>query len=398
MLQPGGDDRGALLALGAALGRPSPWAGFHPADWPWVLTAPSGRLYAAGQPATGDRVAPGLWGSEVWALPPGAAPGLPAAWVEAGPDLAADLWAAAFRLHLRLHLHREPPAGGVAATEQTPVTAALGELEDRALADALASQPLRLPRALTTLCLVRRERRGPLPDEAIAAEQAAEVWDGLPAYVAGQQPASRSARIGLGLAQLLDRVDPGWQVVWGAGRDSLDQALERFVAFDGGSGDEALMQDAQYRHDYAGLLVAAQKRLAAERTARKALVDRILRGDGSLLVVDTSALGEGFVEAATPGQRVNAGLSVWDGAVAFRFRGAEVFFDGVPVARDRRAGLLQARVRGRLHMSGDGADLEEPAEFTERLEMDLPGVTVRARHGWVRPLDEGLYVKLEPDA
>jgi hypothetical protein len=69
----------------------------------------------------------------------------------------------------------------------------------------------------------------------------------------------------------------------------------------------------------------------------------------------------------------------------------------VPVAQDRRAGLLQARIRGRLRMSGDGEPLAGEAAFTERLEMELPGVTVRARAGSVQPLDGGLYVKLQPE-
>jgi hypothetical protein len=398
-------DATALGRLADALRRESPWPGFHPAGWPVILLV-EGRAFCRGHPDPGPAspVAPGPWGEGVVLLdqaPLGVREtyrGVPTACVEDGPGMPGQLWEVAFRLHLRHRLHREPPPG-MPDPEPTPAAAALAELEERVAAEALAATPERLRRALRTLCLVRRERRGPLPDEQVAWEHAAEVWDGLPAYVAGTEPVAAWARAGLTSARLLDRVCPGWQPAWESTRATLTDLLERHVRFDGGDGDEALLLGAQARHDYPQILAAARDRIAAARAAREALVSRILRGRGALLVVDTSALGEGFVEAAQAGQPVNAGMSVYPGDVAFRFRGAEVFFRDVPVVQDRRAGLLQARVPGRLRMSGDGAPLEGDGEaaFTERLELDLPGVTLRARAGFIRPLDEGLYVKLTPD-
>lgn len=388
----------ALQRLAEAMRRQSPWPGFSPGDWPVVLLTAGGAFcHGHPDPGPGEPAGPGT--VRLAETPPllGATfRGVPTTWVREGADLDARLWEGAFRLHLRHRLGLEPPVG-MPDPDPSPVAAAMAELEELVRAEAMAAGPDRLARALRTLCLVRRERRGPLADEEIAWEDGAEVWDGLPAYVAGSAPGNRPARAGAAGAHLLDQLDPGWQAAWEARPVPLTQLLERHVRFDGGEGDEALLLGAQGRHGYPRLLAAARDRIGAARRAREALVDQILTGEGTLLVVDTSALGEGFVEAAQAGQPVNAGMSVYAGDVAFRFRGAEVFFRDVPVAQDRRAGLLQARIRGRLRMSGDGEPLAGEAAFTERLEMELPGVTVRARAGSVQPLDGGLYVKLQPE-
>ncbi len=388
----------ALQRLADAMRRESPWPGFHVADWPVILITPDGA-YSHGHPDPGPGEPVGAGTIRLAATPAAggdAFRGVPAAWVHAGPDLAGQLWEAAFRLHLRHRLGQEPPAG-MPDPDPSPVAAAMAELEELVRAEAVAAGPDQLARALRTLCLVRRERRGPLSDEEVAWEDAAEVWGGLPAYVAGTAPGNRVARAGAAGALLLDRLSPGWQSAWEARPMALTPLLERHVLLDGGEGDEALLLGALGRHGYPQLLSAARNRISTARKAREALVSQILTGEGALLVVDTSALGEGFVEAAQAGQRVNAGMSVYAGDVAFRFRGAEVFFHDMPVVQDRRAGLLQARIRGQLRMSGDGQPLDGRAAFTERLDLDLPGVTLRARAGTVRPLDEGLYVKLQPE-
>lgn len=384
-------DAGALGRLADALRRESPWPGFHPGQWPLLVIVGDHALLRGHPELAADAIRvvdPPLGVQNRYR-------GVPTACVEDGPDAEKRIWEAAFRLHLRHRLHRLPPTG-MPDPDPSPLLAAMAEMEELVRAEALAATPERLPRAIRTLCLIRRERRGQLPDEQAEWEDASEVWEGLPAYVAGSSPRNRWARAGAAAAQQLDGLEPGWQRAWEGGRTNLHAYLERYVRFDAGEGDEALVLGALARHGYPLLLAAARDRIAAARTARNTLFNGILRGEGSLLVVDTSALGEGFVEAAQAGQPVNAGMSVYAGDVAFRYRGAEVFFHDVPVAQDRRAGLLQARVRGQLRMSGDGQPLQSDAAFSERLELVLPGVSVRARAGSVRPIDAGLYVKLEP--
>jgi hypothetical protein len=405
LIEPTGDAHAALVRLARALERPSPWPDFSPANWPVVVHVPGSGAFCRGHPDPGpaEAVAPGPWGRDVVRLlevPSGAGQrllGLPTAFLEFGPHLETDLWLATFRLHLRHRLHREPPDASPDPAGDAGQLA-LYQLEALVRAEALAAPAAELAERVRTLCLVRRERRAPLEDGELAREQAAEAWEGLPAYVAGvASPPGRWGRSGAELALLLDRWAPDWQRRWSAAASAtLDGLLEERVSFDGGEGDEALLQAAQARHAYPELLAAARETVAASRRAREELITRILRGEGSLLVVDVSALGEGFVEAAEPGQRVNAGLAVYRGEVAFRYRGAEVFFHDLPVAEDRRAGLLQARIRGRLRVTGDGREVVGEAAFAERLDMELPGMSLRARRGWVRPLDDGLYVKLEP--
>jgi hypothetical protein len=452
--------RHLLAILSDIRALPSPWPGWNASAHPLAAVLPLGGgllVFDHPHPGRGLRPVEGAAGV-VWlparstaVAPPGAFAavlvGRPTVFVVPGldpPALCAAVWREAFRLHLRGAAGLSEPRLAEAYPTDDPTASALATVEGRLLIEGLGDAPVE-----RALALVRRERRAPLEDEALEYERQVELMEGLPAYVGlraaealravgsgpggagsgapGGDPAAgppgdaeqaspaslealrrrllwlgrlplrrRLEASGAAVALLLDRLDPGWKEAWAAGT-TLDQLLERHVTFDGGDGDEAALTVAQARHGFAELLAAERDRSDEARRAREALVEQILRGEGSLVVVDVSSLGGGSVDAAQPGEAVNAGLRVYRGPVSVHYPAARLRFSGPAVAEDRRAGLFQVRVPGRLRVTGDGRDeVTGPAAFTSGLEVDLPGLSIRARRGLVRPLDGGLYIKLEP--
>lgn len=230
------------------------------------------------------------------------------------------------------------------------------------------------------------------------------------------QPARRRLT-GWGLATLLSRLEAagprdaerasgrawaprrafpqGWRVALREGV-GLDRLLEAHVTFDGGSRDDAALAAALAAHGHADALTRSRAAAAAAEHARTALLAGILQGTGTLLVVDVRGLGAGRVAAPRPAELVHAGLAVHPAGVTFTYpRGTLLAFSGVPVAEDRRAGLLQVRVRGRLHLAGDGTALgAAAADFSQGLELQVPGVRIRARTGSIQPVEGGFLLRL----
>jgi hypothetical protein len=430
--RPSAAARLALAEWAAVAAADSPWPGWSLRQTPLALVVPlGGGVFVAGHDDPGPAATPveaGPWeqslGPVHWlpgaageglsgpAVYPLALQGVPTLFAVSGggaTGLGPLLWSEGFKLHLRRTLGRHEPRLDVAYPLDDPAVSALATVEGRLLRDGGAAY---------AVALVRRERRGPLADDLVRYEQAVEVVAGLPAYVAHRvalalggdpsavlegledlgtlSPRRRLEASGLGLALLLDREAPGWKEQ--VGQRTLDELLEAHVSFDGGEGDETTLAEAQARYRYPDLLAAARARADQAAAARRSLVEGILTGAGSLLTFNVAALGTAEVEAADPGESVNRSLTVYRGRVGFRYEAAELLFGDVPVAQDRRSGLLQARVPGRVRLSGDGRDLpaDEAAEFTSGFQMDIRGVRVRARRGVLRPTDGGLYVELRP--
>ncbi len=288
--------------------------------------------------------------------------------------------------------------------------------------------------------LVRRERREALDDDLVVGEKICELRLGLGRYLevrawkaalAGgfcPSPAFRAltgsgpifepalaaryeglrntcrgvlrerfAYTGMALALCLDRLHPGWPEEL-APHVFLDDLFERFVSFDGGDGDEAALLQAKERHGYFENLVAEREWVRRLHARREGLLAQTLGADGLRMVFDVSALDAPVViheraEVEPLGDQV----LLYRGPCSFRFGLSTLEFEGVRVLEDRVSGLLQVVTRpGRLRFYGDERPfgLHAPAEFTDGLSLDVPGVKVRARHGVIYDADGVLYVKI----
>ncbi len=324
---------------------------------------------------------------------------------------------------------------------------ALAVVEGRLLAAALqapAPEPA-MDGLLLRLALVRRERWADLAEGDVAVEQRLEVARGLALFagdrcaaglhpraaelpvsllatledLGGLPPPALRAHAGWGLVVLLDRLaavrrpeevargsrrpwaspaalSAGWQAALRGG-SGLQAVLETYTRFDGGSRDDAALQSALQAHGYPAALERARQEAAETGQARQALVERILRGEGTLLAVEVSQLGPGRVTAPVPPQAVHARLAVYPEGATFAFGGGTALrFSHVPVSEDRRAGLLQVRVQGQMHLQGDGSPLNpgRPAAFSDGLELVLPGLRIRARAGTIEAIEGGYLLRL----
>ncbi len=354
---------------------------------------------------------------------------------------AADLADAFHRVAFRLWWAQRP--GGEEPVEpepspEDPVLAAFAAVEGRLLLEAMrafarasASEPPTFPevrRLATALALVRRERRAPMADAAVAAERTAEEAFGLAAYVGRRcahrlgapllddatgdgldalmrlTPETRFALSGRGLAHLLDKLDAaggeaGPLADWReelAGGSSLDAALERRVSFDGGARDDAAVATALRRHGYERLVREERARAEETQRARLALVDDILRGPGTLVVCEVAALGAPRVESPRRPEAVNAGVSLYRDGGSFHYpSGASIVVRGTALVHDRHSGLLQLRVRARLAFRADGEGVAPQAlAFADGLSLAVAGLRIRAGCGEIRPIDGGYLLRI----
>jgi len=301
--------------------------------------------------------------------------------------------------------------------------------------------------AARALVLVRRERRQNMDEVVIAREQRTELLSGLGAYVAaraaqaiqadagGTWGASARAAAGDALAEwrgalravnrrgrgaaggrfrltgmacafLLDRLGrSSWHDEASAG-EALDALLERGVRLDGGSGDNSVVARTECRYGYLDLLDEETAYVRQEQDRRRGELRDLLGGwveagdgdRGQKIVFDVSRLelrGMAWLEA---GHRpVNANVAVYHGPVTFDFGCALLSFNGLPVAEDRKTGLLHVNFPGQaITMSGDGGpfSIDRGAEFTTGLEVDLPGLYVAATRGALFDVDGELMVRL----
>ena len=376
----------------------------------------------------------GAGGPAVFVETPGPLPGR--------PDLAGAVHGALFALWFAARGGPAPAPGG-APDADVPEDAALRAVEGRLMGALLREVPGGgLLRHATALALVRRERRAAAPEETVALEQAREASDGLPAYVAARcaeaaggvaalealaaalgelaeaAPGAGARLSGWGLAACLDRVEAeapespssarpwaaradlsgGWKAALASGAVAdLDAAFEARLRFDGGSRDDALLRQAKEAHGHDDALSAARRRAETAAHARNTLLQRILRGAGTLVAVDVGALPAPRVDADAPPEAIHAGMAVYARGASFRYAGGTIVeFRGLPLAEDRRSGLLQTRIAARLAFAGDGARMAPGGEtaFESGLDLELPGLRVHARAGSIRPIDGGYLIRL----
>ena len=408
----------------------------------WAEAAAAGLPVAPGEPprlraeAEDGSCAVPWAGAALWVLDPGAAE--PAALAAAlHRDRFAAWWAR----------QAGPAAAGEAPPDPfdgAPERAALLVVEGRLLRAAVEAGPGGTVERALQVALVRRERRADLPEEAIRREQQRESALGVPAYVgwrcasglAGvpalpgaliealgelerQSSARRALYGGWALAELLDRLEAeaapetaarprawagravypeGWKAALTSGRAAdLDALLEAHVRFDGGSRDDAALQAALQAGGHGAALQATRAAAAEAAAARAALVERILGGEGTLVVFDVRQLGPGRVQAPEPAQAVHAGMSVYPAGATFDFPSAtRLCFDRLALAEDRRSGLLQVRVQAQLAFSAGGGALQadQEAVFEQGLALRLPGLSVQARSGSIRAIDGGYLIRV----
>ncbi len=359
----------------------------------------------------------------------------------AAADLVAD-WFARWWGADRTSAAQAPAAIGEESAEAGALTTVEGRLLAAILRGPCAPQPVW--RQALQLLMVRRERRAALESEEIDRQRARELSGGLPLYVAlrwaqGRAPAAaaerasaldaaladlgagplagRDAGVGLALCLVLDRMQATIEAAgalrrarvaleWRervrraaqAATQGLDAGLDAVLPLDGGSRDDAALRSALRTHGYAAALEASRQRFETAAEARRALVDRILHGSGTLMAVDVSALGAPAVRcAAGAPQAVHTRLHVYPEGADFRFPGGcRVTFD-LPVARDLGSGLLQARVAVRPVFAADGGapgEAAAAAAFTEGLELRLPGLELLAAAGTIHPIDGGYLLRL----
>ncbi|MDQ7793134.1 MAG: hypothetical protein RDU89_01790 [bacterium] len=332
---------------------------------------------------------------------------------------------------------RVPPYPGAAGRypEASATNNVLGRIEGMLLHDLLTGGAG--DEALTAFALVRRERRERLDDALVAVEQACEIRLGLGLYIelraflaattahyrptaafraltgghAGFQEvlgsryeglramnrgASRFAHTGMALALCLDRVYPGWAAELGP-TVSLDDLVERKVAFDGGDNDEAVLLRAKERHGYFEEVLQERQWLRDLAGRREQLLAELFHTSGLKLVFDVSALDPALVTGHRRVEPLKNHILLYHGPCSFRFGPTTLEFGGVRLLEDRLTGLLQVATRpGRLRFEGDRRPftLQIPAEFTGGLALDIPEVKVRARQGVLYDADGVLYVKL----
>lgn len=353
--------------------------------------------------------------------------------VSSGRVARALLWEAAFAPWWRGKVPRSVRAAAAAWTPQLadPEGMALATVEGRLLAGVDRLAEPEAERTARTLALLRRERRGEWTAEREEAERGLELLTGVTCYVgwrcAGDVPAladhlgqlsdpARARIVGALLCHVLDRLagtappptargarrqpPADWREELTAGRATdLDTLLEAYVRFEGGSRDDSLLSAACDRFGYDAVLADARQRAERAAQARAALVDRILRGQGTLLTFATGALGSATITPAEPPQPVNGGLTLYAAGARFEYPDG-TFLDstGVPAAEDRHGGLVHVRVAARLQLGGDGQILAQDAEveFNGGLDLRVGAVRARARRGSVRPIEGGWLVRLAP--
>ena len=322
-----------------------------------------------------------------------------------------------------------------------------------AAAAGLTESPPELATA-RAVALVRRERHAALAPALVAYERRLEVYAGLPRYVellvlrrtvAADDPAetgggdagiagdadgatvSTRARLletsrlgelarlnlkgwgaarrrfghsGMGLALLLDRLGIQWRGELVAEGTPLDRLLESAVAFDGGDGDEQLLEAARVAYGYYERLEDERAWVREQQLRRTELVNNVLAAPGTRIAVDVSALNEKSSWCDAEGiERIGESVLVHSRPGVFTFGDGSTFveFRGVSLAEDRRARWLHLTVPGRkLAIYGD----EEPVqptrgvEFTDGLSLDLGCLRVRAQRGTVERDGGALLIRL----
>lgn|GEM_PF-6519131 len=365
--------------------------------------------------------------------------------LEEAVEFVALLWQEAFRLHRRKRARH--PHLLVPYPADLPVNNALGNIEGQILMEGCRNRDQSdLRRLASAFSLIRRERRSLLDDELIAYEQSREQGDGLATYIGyrvleilgqpGYVPTSTFRRFfgwregeparklaagyldalgginrmgngavrkrffysGLGIALLLDRLDPGWKEELERGCH-LDQLLERHVSFDGGPGDDRLIAEMECRYGYVNMLSEERKASRESRRKKMELFQSLYRREGIFLILDLGDL-ERVEEHWDPDRAevINERLCIHTGRASFTYGTVQVSFSGdPPFLEDRSQGLFEISLpHRRFRITGDEQVLRipRPATFTEGLELDLGSVRLVAHRGYIYPLSDALYIKV----
>ncbi len=357
------------------------------------------------------------------------------------------IWEECFRAYLIANGNTKASPSVDLYPIDNPVNNALGNLEGRLLSFIRNADGSKDPaRRALEFALIRRERRGLLEDETIAYERECELLDGLPFYVstvvldylgsglhepcpAFQRLASFdytgvarslcSARFsaleqvnhrglgarrerfkytGMGVAFLLDRINPRWKNRILDPGLTLDYLLEENLTFDGGSGDDSVIARAQFELDYVKNLEEERRWSKSMREKNQAVLQEILAGDGLRLIFDVSQLTLTMASFEDEHiQILNDELKLHVGPVSFHYGHTTLSFNGLPVVEDRRSGLLQVCLPiKRFRVEGDGSRLPiiRPARFTEGLDLNLGKVQVKAHEGTIQPVDGAIYIRI----
>ncbi len=364
--------------------------------------------------------------------------------LEEAVEFISFLWEESFRLHRRRKVRAQLL---VPYPADLPVNNALGNIEGQILLEGCRNgEDFDLRYLASAFSLIRRERRSLLAEELIAYEQSREAGDGLAAYVGyrvleimsqpGYVPTSTFRRLfgwqrgeparkltadrlnmlgsinrmgngavrkrffysGMGIALLLDRLDPRWKEELEKG-SNLDQLLEKHVSFDGGAGDDRLITEVECRYGYVKMLSEERKASRESRRRRRELFQSLYRREGMFLILDLGEL-ERLGEEWDPerAEVVNERLCIHTGRAFFNYGTAAVSFSGeIPFLEDRSQGLFEISLpHRRFRITGDDQVLRlpRPATFTEGLELDLGSVKLSATRGYIYPLSDMLYIKI----
>ncbi|MCL6580222.1 MAG: hypothetical protein K6U08_01180 [Firmicutes bacterium] len=317
-----------------------------------------------------------------------------------------------------------------------------------------AGDPAETERVAYDFSLIRRERRGPLEDDIIEYESSLERAEGVARYVEvksllgamdGYHPGRAFVTLtgrdhythapdllrdqlerlrginlraagaawwrfflsGMALALFADFADTDWKKKVMAGKP-LDAVIEERVVYDGGAGDERAIEALKERYGYDARLDSEREHARQEKKRKQALLATLLRGAGTRITFDLSALiteetwweSGRFVLVWDPAtvEVVTQNVRIHRHGLRFAGFGTEVCVTGLPVVEDLKHRLLHVSVPevGRLSFQGDGrrCAMHRPAWFEEGLELRLPGVLARAKSGLVQNTGETLYIKI----
>lgn len=211
---------------------------------------------------------------------------------------------------------------------------------------------------------------------------------------------------GMALALFADHLTSDWKAEVAAGQ-SLDEVLERRVSFEGDPADEKRLDALKEQLDFDQRLEEERRFSRLERERKQELLSRILAARGRRVTFDVSALvpdetwwESGHLDVVWDPDTVESvtrDVRIHHQGLRFSGFGAHLEFTGVPVIEDLRHRLLHVNVPvGRLNLEGDGRRfaLVRGAEFSDGLEVQLPGVRAQARSGYVQETDGTLYIKV----
>ena len=330
--------------------------------------------------------------------------------------------------------------------EDTAICHALSRLEAVLLAESMEEQSLsELTRLAKAFCLVRRERRVHYSESQMDREIQIE-WDrGLGLYIECQilqQAAARRQKchpilttvtgmvywkdarpllrarlrglrlsalasdyglrkrlpyLALGEALLLDRMNPDWKS--DAGYVPMEFLLERQFQYSGEQEDDELLRQVYEKHDLATKLEEESARLRVLRKRRQKIEQQILQSPGTLLTVDVSSLALKKVEQSqSKEEMVNEHLCLHEGDIIFHAGETRLEFQNCLVLEDREHWLLQIRTPYReLQLLTERGihRTNRKAAFQDGFELELPGIRIQARQGYVQAVEGGLYIKIE---